>query len=117
MPLVFVYGTLRQGEHHHDLLNEARLIYTDYRIQGYELRLSRAYYPYAFQNPTSEITGEVYEVSQAMLENKLDVLEDTASGYYVRHYDPDYEFYIYLKAQDDREQYPLIRSGDWLKRG
>lgn len=112
MPRVFVYGTLRKGEVNHYLLKEAVLIEKDVKVEGYELRANQ-YYPYAFLSKGKHIIGDIYEVSDALLEGDLDELEDTHTGYYVRHYDFKYCCFIYLKGKDDRKNYPLIESGDW----
>ena len=115
MPRLFVYGTLRRGGYYHQLIKEAKLIQEALTIKGYELRDSGLYYPYAFESPDYEIVGDIYEVSQELLEGPLDELEDTASGYYKRYFDTNNDFYIYLKIEDNREQYQLIEGGDWLK--
>ncbi|MDX2305720.1 MAG: gamma-glutamylcyclotransferase family protein [Microscillaceae bacterium] len=115
MPKLFVYGTLRRGGYYHHLMQEALLIQEVYPIRGYELRYSGAHYPYAFINPDCEIIGDIFEVSQALLEGPLDALEDVAGGEYQRYFDEANDFYIYLKVTDDREVYDLIEHGDWLE--
>ena len=112
---LLVYGTLRKGGYYHHLIKEAHLIQEGIRVKGYEIRDSGMHYPYAFESPEREIIGDIYEVSQALLEGPLDELEDVASGYYKRYFDTINNFYIYIKASPDRAQYPLIASGDWLK--
>ncbi|MCU0447124.1 MAG: gamma-glutamylcyclotransferase [Microscillaceae bacterium] len=114
MPRLFVYGTLRWGQSNHHLLHTAQLLRFEVKIMGYEIR-NNQFYPYAFVNPEASIVGEIYEVSNALLDNELDTLEGTAEGYYLRFWDEEHQFYIYLKGKDDREKYPLIESGDWLK--
>lgn len=115
MPRVFVYGTLRQGEVNHYILQENQLVKEEVRVLGYELRANGLYYPYAFLNPERSIVGDIYKVSQQLIDGPLDDLEGTVVGYYIRHYDKTTEAFIYLKGKDNREDYPLIDSGDWVK--
>lgn len=114
MPKVFVYGTLRAGEANDYRMQNASCLSAQLLLEGYELRANGLWYPYAFFSPQRQIYGDLYEVSQAHLEGTLDTLEDTANNYYKRHFDPRYACFIYIKAQDNREDYPLIESGDWI---
>lgn len=78
---VFVYGTLMKGEHHHDLLREARFLGLSETHPEYEL-VQIDYYPALLTGGSQRIMGELYEVDDALLE-KLDELEEVPH-YYVR---------------------------------
>ncbi len=112
---LLVYGTLMRGEPNHTLLGEATLLEGPVQISGYELRASYSYYPYAFINPGACIWGEMYRVSEALLIGPIDRLEGVEEPYYTRHWDVQGQFYIYIKTEDNREDYPLIPQGDWLR--
>lgn len=115
---VFVYGTLLKGERNHYLLREASSLQIDFWLKGYEIRLYKGFpydFPYAFLNPNEHILGEIYQVNEIQL-RQLDQLEGIDSGYYIRHFEPKIESFIYLKGEDDRENYPKICTGNWRLR-
>jgi gamma-glutamylcyclotransferase (GGCT)/AIG2-like uncharacterized protein YtfP len=109
---LFVYGTLRIGEKNNKYLLNSSLIPKGIKINGYEIRKSDTYYPYAFLNTKDSIVGDLYIIDDSIFK-ELDVIEGIDEGIYTRHYDSENGFYIYLKAIDDRHLYKLIESGDW----
>ena len=113
MPKIFVYGTLRKGESNHYFLRNATLIRENFLLQGYELR-ANLHYPYAFLSEDKEIIGDVYEISEASMIGDLDDLEGVSENYYMRFWDEKNDFFIYLKAKDNRDDYPVIENGDWI---
>lgn len=74
MPLLFVYGTLKRGFRLHHYLKEAPFLGAAVTAPGYALyRLD--WYPALVEEPgAGSITGEVYEVCNALLE-ALDEVE------------------------------------------
>ncbi|NGM85612.1 gamma-glutamylcyclotransferase [Paenibacillus sp. 7124] len=119
MELVFVYGTLRQGELNHHLMSGARLIARMAQIQGVLMDTGRGY-PAVVQEDSGVVAGELYEVSAEMLA-RLDELEDF---YGPKNPANEYErirtavttdsgqreawVYVYLKREHD-----VIAQGDW----
>lgn len=76
---VFVYGTLMRGEHHHDLLREARLLKAAETPASYELVLID-YYPALLEGGSQHVQGELYEVDDRTLA-QLDELEEIPTLY------------------------------------
>ncbi|PXA71427.1 gamma-glutamylcyclotransferase family protein [Vibrio sp. 11986-1-5] len=113
LSLVFVYGTLRQGESHHDYLSESKLLGYFETPPSYALH-DLGPYPGLIAGQQS-IKGEVYQVDERTLA-KLDVLEDVPVEYRRETIDTPYGLawiYIYQEASRlDSE----IESGDWCQR-
>lgn len=86
--LVFVYGTLKQGEPNHYWLKEENVgksvfISKGHLLKNYPLVIASRYnIPYLLDCPGKghNVIGEVYKVNESMLQH-LDVLED-----YPKHY-------------------------------
>lgn len=80
---IFVYGTLKQNEHYHDFLKEARLLACDsvtvnacFKMQQFRFDSDDgALSPGVREGGDAFIIGEVYEVDQGLLD-KLDELEE-----------------------------------------
>ncbi|AKG33424.1 gamma-glutamylcyclotransferase family protein [Paenibacillus durus] len=74
MELVFVYGTLRQGEENHHLMDNARLVALIAWTRGILMDTRRGY-PAMVEEGSGVVAGELYEVTPEMM-IRLDELED-----------------------------------------
>ena len=79
--LVFVYGTLMKGEHHHDQLDGAEFLGARSTRAQYEL-VQIDYFPALITGGTTSVLGELYAVDDAILA-RLDELEEVPH-YYLR---------------------------------
>ena len=79
--LVFVYGTLMQGEHHHDQLHGAEFLGPRSTRPLYEL-VQVDYFPAMLTDGSLSVLGELYAVDDAILA-RLDFLEEVPH-YYMR---------------------------------
>jgi gamma-glutamylaminecyclotransferase len=113
--LVFVYGTLRQGQWNHHFLESSRFVGMAKTKERFALYgtgipfLSR-------RKAISQVTGEVYAVDDATLE-RLDELEGHPDGYRREQADVVLEDGTVLKAWiyfHDAPYGDLIKSGDFL---
>ena len=77
MNIVFVYGTLKEGEGNHRLLETAEFIRED-QLKGWDM-YSLGGFP-AITQGSGEIYGELYAVDDATMQ-RLDVLEGYPSFY------------------------------------
>lgn len=93
--LVFVYGSLRQGESNHGLLSTSELVASSCQVRG-ELYDLGCGYPALLVSDTDWATGELYRVKAETL-RKLDELE----GYHGPGMDNDY----------NRESLPVVVDG------
>jgi gamma-glutamylcyclotransferase (GGCT)/AIG2-like uncharacterized protein YtfP len=110
--LVFVYGTLRQGEVNHDLLATSEFIGGHVTEPKYELQ-DLGEYP-GLISGSSSIVGEVYRIDEQTLA-KLDILEDVPIEYRREVIDTPYGpayYYIYQGQVQGRD----IDGGDWFSR-
>lgn len=121
MTLVFVYGTLRRGQHNARVLSDSvycgmsrtESIYTMLHLGGFP-----AIIPALASCAGVSIVGEVYAVDDATLAD-LDRLEG-APDFYRREMitlpDNRDRVCIYVLNQDRGPAcYPVISSGDWLQ--
>lgn len=79
--LVFVYGTLMQGEHHHDALHGAVFLGARTTLPAFDL-VFVDYYPAMLAGGATAIAGELYRIDAAALA-RLDLLEEVPT-YYTR---------------------------------
>ncbi len=79
--LVFVYGTLMRGEHHHDKLAHATFLGARSTLPAYDL-VRIDYYPALLPGGSTSVTGELFRVDDATLA-RLDELEEVPT-YYLR---------------------------------
>ncbi len=111
--LVFVYGTLRKGEHNHHFLSTAEFLghhQTDAQFALYDL----GPYP-ALSTGQQVIQGEVYLIDNDTLV-ALDKLEDVPVEYRRETIaTPFGQAWIYL-YQDTEQLTEEIASGDWCQR-
>jgi len=80
---VFVYGSLLRGLHNHHFLGASTLVGKAKTAEQYVLVDSGHGYPYALEaacargiDAAAQLVGEVYEVTDAVLHENLDPLED-----------------------------------------
>ncbi|WP_428774954.1 gamma-glutamylcyclotransferase family protein [Vibrio sp.] len=111
--LVFVYGTLRQGESNHHYMQSAQLLGLHETQPEYAL-YDLGPYPAVIEGHHA-IQGEVYLVDSETLA-ELDKLEDVPVEYRRELIDTPYgQAWIYL-YQDSAHLDSLIASGDWCQR-
>ncbi|MDE1330545.1 gamma-glutamylcyclotransferase family protein [Vibrio aestuarianus] len=111
--LVFVYGTLRQGESNHHFLQSGQMLGSFITASEYAL-YDLGTYPGLIKGHQS-ITGEVYMIDEATLK-QLDILEDVPVEYRREMIDTPFGrawVYIYQQVGDLNSQ---IDSGDWCQR-
>jgi gamma-glutamylcyclotransferase (GGCT)/AIG2-like uncharacterized protein YtfP len=78
---LFVYGTLMQGEHHHETLADAQFLGLVETLPLYDL-VQIDYYPALLPGGSAKVRGELYRVDDATLQ-RLDELEEVPT-YYMR---------------------------------
>ncbi|USD64979.1 gamma-glutamylcyclotransferase [Vibrio sp. SCSIO 43136] len=111
--LVFVYGTLRQGEPNHHFLEGCELVAQHRTAPSYAL-YDLGPYPGLIEGQ-QEVNGEIYRISPEVLV-RLDHLEDVPYEYRREKIDTPYgEAWIYL-YQDKNALSERIDSGDWCQR-
>lgn len=113
MHLVFVYGTLRQGEANHHYLAGSQRLGMWVTPPSYALH-DLGPYP-GLSAGQQSIQGEVYQVDDSTLA-QLDILEDVPVEYRRENIDTPYGLaWIYI-YQDTSRLNSLIESGDWCQR-
>lgn len=111
--LVFVYGTLRQGESNHHFL-EASQCLGSYETQPEFALYDLGDYPALIEGHQS-IQGEVYLIDAKTLQ-RLDILEDVPVEYRRETISTPFgDAWIYL-YQDSSRLNEQIESGDWCQR-
>lgn len=111
--LVFVYGTLRQGQSNHHLLAQSELLGNHTTPPIYSL-YDLGSYPAVIEGHNA-IYGEVYRVDDDTLK-QLDILEDVPVDYRREQIETPFGLawmYIY---QQDQQLEKLISSGDWCQK-
>lgn len=107
--LIFIYGTLKQGEPNHYLLEDSEF------LGVYETPPAYTLYDFGTSPGLVEgndtIVGEVYRISDEVLA-KLDVFEDVSVEYRRDTIETPFgEAWIYLYLGTEQGQ--AIESGDW----
>jgi gamma-glutamylaminecyclotransferase len=115
--LIFVYGTLRQGQWNHHFLGSSRFVGPARTKQRYALYASEI--PFlSRKKAVSHVAGEAYAVDDVTLE-RLDELEGHPDAYVreqaevVLHDGTELTAWIYFC---DVAQGSLIKSGDFLQK-
>ncbi len=127
MHLVFVYGTLRQGDSRGGALSRCKCVSLEARLHGYALLHLGGFPGIILEEGTEPVRGEVYEISDEVLA-RLDGIE----GFREEHPDTSLYLrekvtiqgsdgeslqgvytYIFNRETGDRD-YRRIRSGDWF---
>jgi gamma-glutamylcyclotransferase (GGCT)/AIG2-like uncharacterized protein YtfP len=112
--LVFVYGTLLQGECNSHWLNDARL-YGPHHTQPLYSMLNLGEYPGVIEQGASSIIGEVYQINAQQLA-QLDRLEEYPTLYCREPITTPYgDAWIYLYRGGQKHQ-QMIYGGDWKRR-
>lgn len=117
--LVFVYGTLRQGQPNHRLLDGARFVGTAETVPFFRM-VSLGAYPGMVRDRSQSrksIVGEIYDVDEDTL-GKLDQLEGVPHFYFrsrVRLTDGGFAD-AYLLRRDQVVGFNEVVSGDWCDR-
>ncbi len=111
---VFVYGTLRQGEHNHALLG-GRVPQRFARTRPTWELVDLGSYPALLPGGTTAVLGEVYEVDDETL-LALDALEEHPTFYErtVISLDDGSVVHAYVMARERVSDYESLSSGDWL---
>ncbi|MCW8333164.1 gamma-glutamylcyclotransferase [Vibrio sp. SCSIO 43135] len=108
--LVFVYGTLRQGEVNSHLLANSELL-GQFETGPHYALFDLGEYP-AISDGEQSILGEVYRIDDTTLAN-LDVLEDVPNEYRRSSLDTPFgKAWVYLYQDESKLSVP-IQSGDW----
>ncbi|MCG7498710.1 gamma-glutamylcyclotransferase [Vibrio sp. Of7-15] len=111
--LVFVYGTLREGESNHGLLESSEYLGSCQTLPQFAL-FDLGPYPAAILGKTA-IVGEVYRVDILTMAN-LDQLEEYPKLYdRIKTQTPFGSAWIYL-YQNSSELRSVIDSNDWKNR-
>lgn len=110
--LIFVYGTLRRGEHNHGHLGPARYVGDAWTQPGYEL-VDLGEYPALLEDGSDAVRGELYEVPEHWLPH-LDAFEDVPDLYERKPIAlRDGQAIGYVMRREVAGTAPRIASGDW----
>ncbi|MBT9559651.1 MAG: gamma-glutamylcyclotransferase [Myxococcales bacterium] len=114
--VVFVYGTLRQGECNHGLLGQRVPLRVVRTLRAWEL-VDLGTYPALLPGGNTAVLGEVYAVDDETL-GELDALEGHPD-YYQREaiaLDDGSVAQAYVMRRENVSDFRPIASGDWLTR-
>lgn len=122
MPLVAVYGTLRQGMSNNMLMGDSKCL-GEVQLAGFEMHpcSPSGGFPVIFpvsgsKASNSLITTEVFEVTEELLTGPLDRLEGHPTWYKRELVDTPYgKAWIYVMTDDHYKQYDQIVSGDFVE--
>ena len=112
--LIFVYGSLLSGLHNHCLLDndESSLVGLHTTEPMYSL-LDLGSYPGVTKNGHTAISGEVWEVSEAVYA-RVEMLEGYPSFYDRTELTTPYgQAGMYYLEAANYERYSTVESGDW----
>lgn len=113
--LIFVYGTLRRGEHNHPELGPARYVAETWTAPRYEL-VDMGQYPALLEAGHDAVRGELYEVPESWLAH-LDWFEDVPTLYERKPIAlSDARALAYVMRRELAGSAPRIASGDWCAR-
>jgi gamma-glutamylaminecyclotransferase len=113
--LVFVYGTLRKGQHNHGMLASARFV-AEVKTAAIYTLISLGGCPGLLKDGHAAVTGELYLVDAHTLQ-RLDRLEGHPK-FYERMgitIDGHEEAVAYFLPRDKYEREDVITSGDWIE--
>jgi gamma-glutamylcyclotransferase (GGCT)/AIG2-like uncharacterized protein YtfP len=110
--LLFVYGTLRQGERNHAELKGARFVREASTHPRYQL-VDMGSYPALLEGGTTAVRGELYELEERWLPH-LDAFEDVPALYERKLVSiPGASALGYVMRREVAQTAPVIPSGDW----
>jgi gamma-glutamylcyclotransferase (GGCT)/AIG2-like uncharacterized protein YtfP len=113
--LIFVYGTLRRGEHNHVELGPARYVGEAWTAARYEL-VDMGHYPALLEAGQDAVRGELYEVPDSWLAS-LDLFEDVPTLYERKPVALAHDHALgYVMRREVAGEAPRIESGDWRAR-
>lgn len=130
--IYFVYGSLLTDEYNHHILGKSKKLYDGY-IRGFSM-YSLGSFPTIIENDKDGIIyGEVYEVTDPMIEQKLDFLEGYTGNKLDNFYDKkvvqvtpidndiiqcQFAFVYYFNSSDyyDLSNLNKIKNGNWKLR-
>jgi gamma-glutamylcyclotransferase (GGCT)/AIG2-like uncharacterized protein YtfP len=113
--LIFVYGTLRRGEHNHPQLGPAQYLGEAWTAPSYEL-VDMGHYPALLEAGHDAIRGELYDVPESWLRN-LDAFEEVPMLYERKPIAlADAHALGYVMRREVAGPAPRISSGDWCSR-
>ena len=120
--VLFVYGTLLEGEYNHGRLADSKKVADQVWVYG-ELFDTHCGYPALYTGNDDKVSGELYEVSPAVMK-QIDELEgyfgpfDSGNLYdkvevEVHVGQHTYKALTYVYAQPKTKKLQKIDSGDW----
>lgn len=113
--LIFVYGTLRRGEHNHVELGPARYVGEVWTAPSYEL-VDMGHYPALLESGSDAVRGELYDVPDSWLA-RLDLFEDVPTLYERKQVALAGDHALgYVMRRELAGDAPRIESGDWCAR-
>lgn len=111
--LIFVYGTFREGECHHHVLENCQALGEFHTLP--EFALYEINHQPVVSSGANSISGEIYLVDDDTLK-KLDTLKNVPTEFYRSQIDTNFGVaWIYLYKQNLTTG-ELITSGNWRKR-
>lgn len=118
--LVFVYGTLRQGERNHYLIDSAKLVTRQAWLKGKLIDTGKDY-PALLLGSNDRVYGEIYEVNNELLKT-LDELEGFTGQGKKNHYERceqvissdlgEFKALVYFYPKEVSDS-PVVPFGDW----
>lgn len=115
MPRVFVYGTLRPGEHNHHYLEAAAHLGHHTTAPRFTLYDTGHSYPAALDRGDTGLTGDVFAVDTATF-GLLDALEGYPVHYTRRPLETPFgPAWIYLWVKPVAPHWPAITDGNWCR--
>jgi len=114
--LVFVYGTLMQGERNHRHLKGARFAGEGSTAAAFDL-LDMGRYPALVAGGACAVRGEIWEVDDATLE-RLDELEEVPELYRREELvlEGGTTVFAWVMTRQRAGNAPAIPTGDWRRR-
>ncbi len=79
--IFFVYGTLKRGRGNHSLLSGAKFVGNGVTESDSFFMFTNGGFPYVLSNGKFHISGELFEVTDDVTEQRLDRLEGVPSHY------------------------------------